>query len=146
MGIGSGPSLCLLILWFVICAPIAIADLTYSFKYTNNDFLCNNDNTGMNPVGWLYVDGIVGVCMSGLILLTAILYPCMEEISVIPTSITLALVSMFQFAWCIIGGVMLWRDNMQCSPNNFHDYLWASVLIKIILVIRTMIWMGTMCE
>jgi len=55
--------------------------------------------------------------------------------TVIPFVCALVLCAMMQFAWIIIGCVVLWRDNdPDCQPKQLHDMMWASVLIHVILL------------
>jgi hypothetical protein len=36
--------------------------------------------------------------------------------------------------WTVVGGIMLWRDNSDYEPRDFHNVLMASVIIHMIML------------
>jgi hypothetical protein len=88
-----------------------------------------DDSTLIEPSVWLIIMGSVNIFSY----LSAIIRSCSENdfIQVFHFIVTVLSV-MFNIAWTIIGGVVLWRDNFDCAPSKMHDFIWSSVIINII--------------
>ncbi|AYV87109.1 MAG: hypothetical protein Sylvanvirus25_11 [Sylvanvirus sp.] len=121
--------------------PLAIADLVYATKYYGADSLCNDATTGITPDNWLMVHGIVTICIVGALIVCIFCLICSDNIDfdiMIVVFIAYAISGLFDVAWNIIGAVMLWRDNLDCQPNDLKNYLYASVIIKLVFLMINM--------
>ncbi len=111
----------------IILMVLGIVDLIYSFKPG-----CNGDDL-LKPTTWMFVHGITNIVVAGLVILFIIIYYITKKITIISVIMyILKIVVLFNTAWVIIGGIILWRDNLHCEPKDFHDWFWASVIIKLI--------------
>jgi hypothetical protein len=120
---------------FAIAAVVAlpVAEIVIGNKYID-DTRCSNARL-IKPAGWLVVSGSVALTFIGTIIIMAARQIILNDRNSIIHLFTLQLLNnMFSIAWCIIGAVSLWRDNLQCEPNEMHDMMWAAVIIHLILV------------
>lgn len=127
-------SFCAILFVFLPAFALSIAELVVGVKYQYVNE-CNNGDVVL-PVVWLLVDGGMGL-FSGVIVALCVA----EWLAFTTFAVGLALVPAagFGFAWSIIGAVMLWRDNLSCSPQELHDMLWASVIIRLVC------WFSSCC-
>jgi hypothetical protein len=103
-------------------------ELAFGINYLGTDG-CNN-STLIDPSIWLIIMGAVNIFSY----LSAIVRSCVYENDFIEVFhfIISVLSIVFNIAWTIIGGVVLWRDNLDCNPTKMHDFMWASIIINII--------------
>ena len=117
---------------FLLALPIS--EIVIASKYASDaDSLCNGDAL-VSPIAWLYVSGFTAIVELAALVLFGILflYTKSDEFGLFAIA-TLVLFSLFSVAWTIIGGVVLWRDNISCGPQPMHDMMWASVIIHIVV-------------
>jgi hypothetical protein len=116
----------------------AIPELVISRKFWDdgsND--CHNGSL-LEPVVWMFWDGIAGLILVACYLILALHYSdtthllfnlVVEQLA----KLGVLLGGLFAVAWAIIGGVVLWRDNDgPCEPKELHDSMWAFVIIDIV--------------
>lgn len=103
---------------------LSIAELVIAKMYWGSDDQCDNNHL-LSPVSWLQIDGIIGIIFSGISLLSFI-----DMGRVLPI---MGCYGCFYFAWAVMGGIILWRDNTNCSPSELSNMMWASVLIHCIV-------------
>jgi len=137
----GGVVLCLFVTFLLLGTSLSIAELVLYQQYKDNHPDCNN-NRLIDPVTWLEVDGAVNIAITGLILIILTLGVCGWEGSAMCGFGIAILLGLFGFAWMIIGAVMLWRDNLNCSPEPLHDILWAAVIIRLIFTANACLGRG----
>lgn len=127
-----GVVLCMTTFVVLLSMSLSISELVISQQYYDGKD-CNN-NRLMSPVLWLRIDGIVGL-VDGVVLWMAVISLLICESACLFGTLvcTMFLTVGFQFAWTIVGAVMLWRDNESCSPEPLHDMLWAAIIIHLVL-------------
>ncbi len=120
----------ILLLLILLIAPIF--QLIYGIKYFNNNE-CDNDRL-IKPSVWLIISGSVSIIITLSTIICLLIYKEVEHITIHILSI---LSSLYSICWVIIGSIMLWRDNIYCGPSSFHDLLWATIIIDLIITSNT---------
>lgn len=132
MTTGGNAILSLIGLSIVLALPIA--ELVIGAKYLDSGDGCANAQV-MSPAMWLFVCGIVSISLIVTTICTTvriILSSGGREVEMVLYVVLRIISSMFSIAWCIVGAIVLWRDNNDCSPRELHDMMWASVIIHLV--------------
>lgn len=133
----DGIKVCLkftMLAFMFISLALPIAELVFAGRYEHQSSRpdCANDRV-IDPAKWLLVSGIIGIISIVLMFGSTILTIATENGAFLIITLTVSiLVGMFNLAWVIVGSVMLWRDNVDCHPEEFKSMLWASVIIHLI--------------
>ena len=121
------------LIFLVLSLGLPAAEI-YIANNNNMSRVCDN-NRIMDPRVWLRVSGIVYIgCVIFIIIYTVIESFTKSGLASVYGCILGTIYTLFSIAWTIIGGISLWRDNLDCGPERFHDMFWASVIIHFILL------------
>ncbi len=113
------------------CSALPIAEIYYA-QYYETYGECDNDAL-VRPRTWLLTSGITTLCFLGTVITLLMCVLANMPIALwVGLVIVLILHMLFSTAWTVIGAVVLWRDNLSCAPQGFHDLFWASVIIQLI--------------
>ncbi len=131
-------STCILCSCFIIpCLVFGITQIIIA-TITIHDNSCHNDLL-LLPTTWLLVEGISEVVFVFVFVISFVLIAIINEL-IVPLSVCCALpFALFSFTWSIIGGIVLFRDNLSCGPNSLQIILWIVVIFKIY------IWFAICC-
>lgn len=115
--------------------PLYIAELVIGLKYLNSPLNeCHNASV-VDPSVWLVVGSVTCIgCFVFFLCAVGYLVIKQSETPFVFVILYQILQLLFSLAWTIVGAVMLWRDNLDCKPQELHDMLYASVIIRLILV------------
>lgn len=136
------PQLVIIDLILLICAfPFIVCD----FYYANKDFSCAwidirpHYNINFPLKTWLRTDGammltfIVIMLIIALIICTSPGCECLYPVH----AIFGAIISIFRFAWLIVGAVLFWgyltKNGGLCAPN-IRGYMFANLIIGFLLL------------
>ncbi|ATZ81093.1 hypothetical protein BMW23_1049 [Bodo saltans virus] len=84
------------------------------------------------PRTWLIVEGvtsIVNVALLFFIIAGALTQKKVLILAAGIASIPSIFLSMFKFAWLIVGSVMFWRDCSNMNPTQINTLMWCSLII-----------------
>ncbi len=121
---------------------LSIAEVILASKYENDDG-CNNDKV-LNPKTWMLIDGAISIGLIFTMICEAFgFFPPMEipdehgQIIAVTNRgrILIRLITIFLCIWVIVGAVILWRDNLTCEPQQFHDIFWAAIIIRLVYIV-----------
>ena len=127
-------------LYLVLCicvieAAFSIPEIVISRRYWNDNSNSCHAGPLLQPVVWLFWDGVAGLILIGCFILRYTHDAFAPPFDVIARSIgQLAAFfgSLFVVAWAIVGGFVLWRDNNPtCDPKALHDAMWAFVIMDL---------------
>ena len=125
------------VLTYVIIISIFIISLSIIeiiISGTNwNTNTCSNE-TIILPTTWLIVDGIFQ-CITTAIFMKFFLFEVVFQ-QKLQTKCLLYLLIVFEFIWTIIGAVVLWRDNISCSPLDLDIIFWTSIIVKLFIFLH----------
>lgn len=93
---------------------------------------CDDDRL-INPHDWMLGSGISHIALFVFIMIGMFCIPKWRGQAVGPASAGIACVfyGLFVVAWVTVGGICLWRDNLDCAPERFHDIFWAGVILRL---------------
>ena len=127
------------LLMAVLGLALPIAELSMGVKFMFNDHGCNNA-TILSPITWLIVSGSTGIVESALIIFVLVVFLGGDFEDLTMAFICPYFLSfLFHIAWAIVGSVILFRDNLNCSPSQLHDIFYASVIIRLLGVFFTIV-------
>jgi len=107
-------------------------DFGYGTAYSGHDSNCN-DSRLMTPDKYMMVNGVIGICIMSVYLVLACFCKAVgKEVTIHWIFITLY--QLYNTIWLILGATCVWRDNSKCGPADLHDYLFASLVLKFIVV------------
>lgn len=113
---------------------LPIAEIIMAEKY-RDDMSCPNDI--ISPYTWMLTEGIVGIFIYGFCgIVSALLLidnDSSKTVGVI-LYIPLVILSMFHFAWIIVGAIMFWRDCIDLETKSMNDFYWAVLIINLVSI------------
>lgn len=111
---------------------LPVAEIIMAEKY-RQDMSCPNDI--ISPYTWMLVEGIVGIFIYGLYgIVTALLLTDGQSSKVLGGlfCIPLWILTVFHFAWIIVGAIMFWRDCIDLETKSMNDFYWAVLIINLV--------------
>lgn len=119
---------CGLIIGLIVIISIPFTELYIGFLEWNNTSCI--DAILLAPVIWLVISGLLFFIVLTLV---SILYVC-GDIGFILSVLLTILYLCFSICWAIIGGIILWRDNLDCSTASIQIIMFAAFLYHITIV------------
>ena len=112
----------LAVLFIAFVLPLAIVSIYMS--QTQGGECDYEDAIGLNIKEYLFIGGIVNIA----IVLAVVIGLCISLVTSIPLYILLALNTAFSIIWFVIGGIVLFRSNLECIREGSVPVIYALVL------------------
>eukprot|EP01113_Clastostelium_recurvatum_P018350 TRINITY_DN2163_c0_g1_i1.p1 TRINITY_DN2163_c0_g1~~TRINITY_DN2163_c0_g1_i1.p1 ORF type:complete len:156 (+),score=27.34 TRINITY_DN2163_c0_g1_i1:119-586(+) len=118
----------------ILGLPLAITKLVFAGRYWGVT-TCSNAAV-LLPTHWLVVDAVVGLFM--LVIIMPLLLFMLSKIDkfgpayFIVLTVISVIIGLFMTCWAIIGAVIVWRDNDNCTPDELKKLLYAAVILDLI--------------
>ena len=109
-------------LFIAFVLPLAIVSIYMS--QTQGGECDYEDAIGLNIKEYLFIGGIVNIA----IVLAVVIGLCISLVTSIPLYILLALNTAFSIIWFVIGGIVLFRSNLECIREGSVPVIYALVL------------------
>lgn len=124
----------------LIVGPAILTPIFY-YGTEGSDEKCSDDRL-LHLSDWLFGYGIAAVCMMGFININGILAIIFTsgsdgsslKTALVPSVVIMGLFGAYMTAWCVIGGIVLFRDSTDCEDEAypmwaFSIFLWVFMLI-----------------
>ena len=125
----------MVVVWFCICCcALPFIVLTFVFSITNWDASCQfeEDNPMMKLSVWLLVTGCVNVLLLAVYLICYLTWECI--VGVIGYLCVICCASLFVIAWAVVGGVVLFRDSLDCVKDATPLGVWATIIWSLQII------------
>ncbi|MHB1909620.1 MAG: hypothetical protein ACYCQJ_12260 [Nitrososphaerales archaeon] len=107
-----------------IMTPLAITSLALSQKPMECDYI--DEGTGLNVADYLLGLGISGLISAFFLILTLSVVFCCDGSPFV--ALINILPALFNFAWMIVGAVILFRSNLECIQASTPYVIYALVM------------------
>lgn len=126
MGFKTGLIICGVIFFLIFALPLGITSIILSQTEQNQ---CNyKDAMGLDIKQYLLGGGIASVVVACLFAGFGLTSFCLKEYAVIPLIIIAIINALFGLAWFVVGGIILFRSNIECIQQGSVIVIYALVL------------------
>ena len=113
---------CLLVCLLIFTLPFAIASIVLGTKEGQCD---NTDIMGLNVADYLLGSGIASLVTILLLVATAIGAINKSAVCGVLGIVSIVLSGLFSIAWTVVGGVILFRSNLDCIHSSYPYVCYA---------------------
>ena len=118
--------ICVAVCFVVVSLPLGITSIVLATKDTQYcDYV---DQMGLDVKQYLLGAGIVSVTITSIIVCFLFTFMCSEKLPMIGIVVTAIVNTIFGLIWFIIGGVILFRSNLDCMTEGSVPVIYALVL------------------
>jgi len=118
--------ICVAVCFIVVSLPLGITSIVLATKDTQYcDYV---DQMGLDVKQYLLGAGIVSVTITSIIVCFLFTFVCSEKLPMIGIAVAAIVNTIFGLIWFIIGGVILFRSNLDCMTEGSVPVIYALVL------------------
>lgn len=115
--------------WFcLLCCSLPFIVLSYVFALTNQDTNCQSEEKDplMKLWVWVLVCGVVNTFNFIVFLICYLTWECI--IGIVGYLVALLVNFLFIISWFIVGGIIIFRDNLDCVKEGTPLGVWAVII------------------